>query len=455
MARRSRTHSGLAESLSGSLWVLPAVSVLGALLLGTVLAEYRSPMPPSLDTVLFSGDADAARALLSVVAGSIITVTSLVFSLTVLTLQIASSQYSPRLLRNFLQDRGNQVVLSTFLATFAYCLAVLRTMSDGQVPTLAVSGVLAFVLASLAMLVYVIHHIAHSIRLDTILRAVERKTLDAIDRNHPEVVAGAEWATDLPEVPHNAAVVPARSSGYLQTLRGERLVPVAGRHNVIVRFVPMVGDQVVYGAPLAWVWHPGTQSERPDVAALVKPVNAAVHLGYERTLQQDVAFGIRQFVDVAVKGVSAAVNDPTTTVEAVGHLSVVLARLAGRRLGSQLLGPDGATVRVAVPRRDFAGYMDLACHQIRRFGASEPSVAEALLGLLRGVAENTASEDRRATIRAHRDLVVAAAERHNDEPADLAPVRAAAAALTASLARGSSRSGGASTADPLSPVPAE
>lgn len=454
MTRAPRRSGVLRESLSGSLWVLPAVSVLAALALGTALAGRHDAVPAVLERLVFSGDAAAARSLLTVVAGSIITVTSLVFTLTVLTLQLASSQYSPRLLRNFLQDRGNQVVLSTFLATFAYCLAVLRTMRDEQVPILAVSGVLVFVLASLAMLVYVIHHIAHSIRLDTIMRAVERKTLEAIDRNHPAEVAGAEWAAELPEVPAHATAVPARASGFLQTLQAERLLKAAEAHQVVIRLVPMVGDQVVAGAPLAWAWRPAPQATPLDATPLVRPVNAAVRLGYQRTLQQDVAFGIRQFVDVAVKGISVGVNDPATTVEAIGHLSVVMARLAGRRLGSQMLGPAGSTVRVAVPLRDFSGYLDPACHQIRRFGAHEPTVAEALLVLLRGVAANTGSDRRRETIRAHRDLIVAAAERRDAEPADLRDVHAAAAALTATLER---RPGGSGpdVPTPLDPLPVE
>jgi uncharacterized membrane protein len=427
--------SGLwGERLRGSLWILPSVSVLAALVAGTLLAEVRADAPAFLEPLLFSGDADAAQALLSVVAGSIITVTSLVFSLTVLTLQIASSQYSPRLLRNFLQDRGNQVVLSTFLSTFAYCLAVLRTVQTDDVPQLAISGVLLFVLASLMMLVYVIHHIAHSIRLDTIMRAVERQVLAAMERNHPDQVTGPTWRNELPEPPPHATSILASDSGFLQTLAAAELLPLAQKHDVVIRFAPMVGDQVVRGAVLAWVW-PRTGSQRVDAEEFARPINGAVRLGFERTLVQDVAFGIRQLVDVAVKGLSPALNDPATAVEAIGHLSVVMAQLATRRLGSHLLSTDGAAVRVAAPRRDFAAYLDLACGQIRRYGAGEPAVAEALLALLAGVAENVSAEDRRAVILANMRMITAAAEQASTEEADLLPVWAAAERVTASLKR--------------------
>jgi uncharacterized membrane protein len=424
------------ERLRGSLWILPSVSVVIALVSGTLLAEVRAEPPEALEGFLFTGDADAAQALLSVVAGSIITVTSLVFSLTVLTLQIASSQYSPRLLRNFLQDRGNQIVLSTFLSTFAYCLAVLRTVQTDDVPQLAITGVLAFVVASLVALVYVIHHIAHSIRLDTIMRSVERQVLAAMDRNHPDEVTGPTWRNELPEVPPNAATVLATDSGFLQTLSAADLLPLAEKHDVVIRFAPMVGAQVVRGAVLAWVW-PRTGSQRVDSNLFTRPVNDIARLGFERTLVQDVAFGIRQLVDIAVKGLSKAINDPATAVESIGHLSVIMARLATRRLGSYFVSGDGATVRVAVPRRDFRAYLDLACGQIRRYGADEPAVAEALLDLLDGVAENTTSDDRRAVILDNLRMITAAAEQAVAEEADLRPVWAAAERVTATLKRAS------------------
>jgi uncharacterized membrane protein len=422
------------ERLRGSLWVLPSVSVIAALVLGTVLAEVRVAAPAALDGFLFTGDAEAAQALLSVVAGSIITVTSLVFSLTVLTLQIASSQYSPRLLRNFLQDRGNQIVLSTFLSTFAYCLAVLRTVQTDDVPQIAITGVLVFVLASLVMLVYVIHHIAHSIRLDTIMRSVERQVLAAMERNHPDQVTGPTWRNELPQIPAHAVAIPATDSGFLQTLAAADLLPLAQKHDVIIRFSPMVGSQVVRGAVLAWVW-PRLGTQRPDADDFTRQVNRVARLGFERTLDQDVAFGIRQLVDIAVKGLSKAVNDPATAVEAIGHLSVVMAQLGTRRLGSHFLSGDSAGIRIAVPRRDFAGYLDLACGQIRRFGGDEPEVAKALLELLDGVAESTASDDRRAVILANVRMIVAAVEEACAEEADLLPVRAAAERVAATLKR--------------------
>lgn len=427
-------HS-LYDRLRTSLWLLPFVSLLISLGLGVWLSELEAALPAPLQRALFSGDAEAARATLQVVAGAIITVTGLVFSLTVLTLQVASSEYSPRLLRNFLQDRGNQIVLSIFLSTFVYCLMVLRTLQDAErVPELAMSVGLAFAIASVGALVYVIHHIAHSIRLDTIMREVEEATLAAIERNHPEQVAGAEWHETLPEIPERAVEVPARRSGIVQTLTPERLVRLAVSRDIVIRFAPRVGDSVVAGAPLAWVWARAPARPRPDADRLTRPVNRVARVGFERTLVQDVAFGLRQLVDLAIKGAAQQVVDPTTTVEALDHLAAVMTPLAGRRLGSRLLVDDTNQVRVAVPRRDFAAYLSLACDQPRRYAADEPAVAEALLHMLGSIGAGTRSAERRGLLASEVQRVMAVAEQHVADPEDLAELRRLADAVRERLA---------------------
>lgn len=429
-------HS-LRDRLRTSLWLLPFVSVALALAFGSWLTDRQDlGVFGVVPTGIFDGDVEAARATLQVVAGAIITVTGLVFSLMVLTLQVASSQYSPRLLRNFLQDRANQVVLSVFLSTFVYCLVVLRGVRPNEgVPDLAMSVALVLTLASVGALVFIVHHIAHSIRLDTIMRQVEEATLSAIERNHPEHVAGAEWYERLPEIPERAVAVPARRSGVVQTLTPERLLRLAIAKDLVIRFVPRVGDTVVAGAPLAWAWSHSPARPKPDGHKLAGPVNRGARVGFERTLVQDVAFGLRQLVDVAVKGAAERVSDPTTTVEALDHITVVMAHLVGRRLGPRLLVDEGNTVRVAVPRRDFAAYLGLACNQPRRYAAEEPSAAVALLHLLDQVGAATRSADRRQTLAAHVRQVMAAAENKVADEGDLTELRAIAQDVTRNLAR--------------------
>jgi uncharacterized membrane protein len=198
-------RSALRDHLSGALWFLPAVSVVVSLVAGWLLSGVRVEEGSLLGRLVFRGSAEDARELLIVVSATMITVTGLVFTLTIVALQIASTQFSPRLLRNFLRDRANQLVLSTFVSTFAYSLAGLHTVGaptagrEAFVPRLAISGSLVLALASLGMLVYFIHHIAHSIQIDTIMQGVERQTLQVIEDSELPPLGEREAEVALPE----------------------------------------------------------------------------------------------------------------------------------------------------------------------------------------------------------------------------------------------------------------
>lgn len=429
----------LGQSLGGSLWFLPTLSVTGAALLAALLTRVTVDQS-LLAALVFTGGVDGARSVLEVVAGSVITVTSLVFSLTIVTLQLASSQFSPRLLSTFLRDRGNQIVLSVFLSTFAYSLTVLRTIHAGDdqrppfVPDLAVSVAFLLVGASLAALVYFINHITQQIRVDTMMRDVEEETRRTIDRVHPDPLRPQDKEPAAPRPPQRAVAVPAPRSGFVQDTAAGSLCQVACEQDLVLRLHAAVGEQVVEGAPLAWAWTREEAAPAPDVDRLRTPVGDAVQVGHERTPQQDVAFGLRQLVDIAAKALSPGVNDPTTAVHAVGHLASLLGVLAGRRLQPLLRHDEEGVLRVAVARPDFAAYLDLACGQVRRYGADEPAVTTALLWLLREVASCTVTDEQRLCVAEQCAMALAAAERETDEPRDLSTVREAAEAVSRAVA---------------------
>jgi uncharacterized membrane protein len=323
----------LREYVRGSLWVLPTLSVLVALAAGAVLSLVsvgsRSPLA-------FQGTADDARTLLFGITGTVITIIALLLGLTVVALQLSSTQFSPRLLRNFLRDRPNQVVLSAFVATFAYCAAGLYTVGvsggsrTASYPRLAVSGALVLLFISLGLLVYFADHLVHSIQVDAIMETVQRNTLAVIDAG---LLAGGQEA---PEVPAWAVPVASRCSGYVQAVHPGTMLPYAARHGVCLRLRLRVGEHVVAGTTLAWVWRPSSGDPAPDPRDFAGVLDAGVRIGFERTLEQDAAFGIRQLVDVACKALSPAVNDPYTTVQAVDHLSVIFCALARQPLGTHV-----------------------------------------------------------------------------------------------------------------------
>lgn len=413
------------EYVGGALWVLPFVAGNLALLLGLLVAQVDAPAGSAWAALEFSGTSAQARDLLATITGTVVTVIALVLGLSVVALQLSSTQFSPRLLRNFLRDRPNQVVLSIFLATFAYSAAGLYTVGVGdtpeEFPRLAVSGSIALLFVTLGGVVYFADHLSHSIQVDAIMLRVQRETLRVVSR----------LPTDVEEVPPvappRAVGIPARTSGYVVTAHPELLLPLAAAHGVDLALAARVGEHVVAGQTLAHVWAPDVDGPVPT-ADLERALDDAVGIAFERTRQQDVAMGIRQLVDVACKALSPAVNDPYTAVQAVDHLSVVFAAMAGRRLGPRV-ARRGETV-VVVPARRYGEYLATMCGLVRRYGAREPTVDVALLRLL-ATSAHVARHDwqRLHEIADQARLVLAAAERDVVEPADLAPVRDAAQAL--------------------------
>ena len=414
-------RDALSEYARGSLWVLPTLSVLAALAAGSLLSLVsvgpRSPLA-------FQGTVGDARTLLIGIAGTMVTVIALLLGLTVVALQLSSTQYSPRLLRNFLRDRPNQMVLSAFVATFAYSAAGLYTVGisgghdTASFPRLAVSGALVLLFVSLGLLVYFADHLVHSIQVDAIMHVVERSTLSVI---RDGLFTGGQ---DAPETPAWAVPVMSPHSGYVQKVRPRQLLACAAEHGVCLRLRPRVGEHVVAGTTLAWIWHDSPRDPAPDWRVFSPVLDAAVRVGFERTLEQDAALGIRQLVDVACKALSPAVNDPYTAVQAVDHLSVIFCALARRPLGNHVLrGDHGAAV--IVPGRRFTDYLAVMCGLIRRYGAREPTVAQALLRLL-GNCAAVAGDDpgRCAAIEEQARIILADAEREVAQPADLALVHA-------------------------------
>lgn len=404
------------EYVRSSLWVLPTVAVLAALALGTWL----SSLPPDIGLEMLTPlvpavGPDGARSLLGTVAGAVITVTSLVFSLTVVALQLAASNYSPRLLRSFVRDLGNQVVLATFLATFAYSYAVLRTIRAGTdggdpfVPSLAVDLLLFFVLASIAALVYFIHHLTQSIRVERILDAVLDETMEIIERAEEASVRVPR--EPLPDVPAAAVPLPALRSGDVQALELDQLARRAEKADVIVRLRPAVGDHIVKGTKLAWVWPRagGRRLSSEEVRHIAHALEDGMQVGRERTMQQDVAYGVRQLVDIALRAISPAVNDPTTAGQAVDRLGVILGALIVRPLPNRLLRDAHGVVRVAMPTESFRDYLDLACDQIRHYGSDDPVLQRTVLQMLSEVRSLATTEERQRDIDIHVGLLVTAA----------------------------------------------
>ena len=383
------------DALRTQLWPLPALAVALAVVLGLALPALDSAvdgqLPGNVGVFLFSGGPEAARSVLQAISGSLITVTSLTFSLTVVTLQLASSQFSPRLLRTFTSDRLVHGTLALFLASFAFALTVLRSVRDESngntafVPEISVTLAFALAIASVVALVLFLAHLTREIRVETMMRNVNAETLETIDRVFPE-----DRPARGPEpVPASGSFpIASSSSGFLTSLDPGALLQAAEDSGAVVRIDREPGSSLVEGVPFATAWpaEPARILEPETREKLAKDVNAAVATEYERTNVQDVGFGFRQLVDVAARALSPGINDPTTAVHVIGHLSALLCRLAGRNPGPEHVTDDDGRVRVVLSLPTLRDLLDMAMNQPRQYGAADAAVADRLLGLLHELA---------------------------------------------------------------------
>ncbi|WP_294179908.1 DUF2254 domain-containing protein [uncultured Schumannella sp.] len=435
----------LREAVQSRVWPLPTAAIVGGVILGVALPELDRVLDPIipewLGALLFAGAPDSARAMLSAISGSLITVTSLTFSLTVVALQLASSQASPRLLRMFASDRRVHATLAMFLGTFAFAMTVLRSVRSadesviddtGFVPRIAVSLTFILMLVAVVALTLFLAHLATRLRVETMLRDVHGETTRSIRSLFSEEPPGDD-AHELPIEPRGRRLALATRSGFLVGVDRTALRGLAVRENLVISVDTAVGEDLIEGVPIASWWPRDIlEGPRPDDTEATERINAAIaraHLvEYERTSVQDVGFGLRQLVDVAVKALSPGVNDPTTAVHALGHVSSVLGDLVSRPIPSTVERDDDGVIRVVGRQLDLDALLDVAITGPRQYGAGDLEVALRLLRLLREVAWRSIHPELVNGIRRRATEVLAAAEtpdRTRDELARLAAARTA------------------------------
>ncbi|MBD8058170.1 DUF2254 domain-containing protein [Cellulomonas sp. JH27-2] len=396
----------VADRARSSLWPVPVACIAVALALGVLMPRvdraFDESMPTWVTTLLFGGGPDAARTVLDAVASSLITVTSLTFSLTVVTLQLASSQFSPRLLRTFTRDRFVHWTLGVFLGTFAYALTVLRTVRSADegagefVPRLSVTTTFVLAIVSVVVLVLFLAHLASEIRVETMLLRVQRDAADALDasfaRDAEQSLGRRIRRRDLPAAPDDSVLLLAPASGFLVSVDDADLLAAAGDAGATIRIDSEPGSWLVEGVPIGRAWsRGGGQLSLVGAERVRECVARSVLTGTERTSVQDIAFGLRQLTDVATKALSPGINDPTTAVHALGHASTLLSRAARHQPGPVLIEDDRG--RVILVRPDLADLIELAVSGPRRYGAADPDVLTRLLELLREVAWASSPDD--------------------------------------------------------------
>lgn len=396
-------HPGaLWDRLHSTYWFVPSLVTIGCLAMAFALVWWDrsyTDVPGWLGWA-YGGGADGARALLSAIAGSTITVVSVTFSVMVVALTVSSQHFGPRLLSSFMRDSASQAVLGTFTGLFAYCLVVLRTVQgDGDdsysvfVPHLAVSGAVILSLGSVAMLIYYVHHIAMSMQVSEITSRVVEDLERSIDRIYPEELGESEAPDAPPPVPAGAILIRSATSGYVQEIDGPALLAAASKAETTIWILQRPGTFVVAHQPLAGAFPPPADRER-----LAREVCGSFTFGAERTSRQDVAYAAQQLVEVALRALSPGVNEPFTAVTCIDRLAQGLARLARRGLPSATRTDKDGPGRVIAPPRRFDDLLVEVFEPIARHAESEPVVTERLQQVLRTLRDLAPRPDDRAAI---------------------------------------------------------
>ena len=435
----SRMHriSALWLALQGSLWFLPSLMLCFAVVAAIGLVEVQ----PLFDVEfserwprLFGAGAEGSRGMLSAIATSMITVAGVVFSITVVSLSLAASQYSPRVLRNFMSDRPTQAVLGAFVAIFAYCLIVLRTIrgpeEGGFVPSLAVLGGVVMAFVGVFLLVYFVHHVASSIQVSSILERIADETRQAIERLFPEELGSSADVEPedrgvrraLPEHWHD---IPAPGTGYLVGIDGDALLSRAEERSLVVRIVPRMGDFVIQSRPVLRV----AGVAAPDAQGC-EELLACLRFGRQRTVHQDAPFGLQQIVDIALKALSPGTHDPSTAIACIDQLGGLMVGLASRDIPGPYRSRGGA-LRVIAEGPDFASMLALSFDAITDHAADHVEVYDRLVEVLGRIGDAAPGGARRRLVIAQLDVVIKSAAR-----AGLAPWRLTALEQRWSAIRG-------------------
>ena len=407
------------REVRASYWFVPSVMALLAIVLAVALTSLDGVLGTDVlrdIPFLYANQPDGARAVLSTIAGSMITVAGVTFSMTILTVSFAAGQIGPRLMNNFMRDRGNQITLGTFISTFLYCLMVLRTVRDADeakvaaeaygafVPHLAILVGLLLAVASVGVLIYFIHHVPESINVSHVVAGVGRDLNKMVDKQFPTRIgepvpdedARSDGSWDFHQRYGDAAPVDAEANGYVRAVDDKTLMKIATDHDLVLRLEYRPGNFVNCGKTLLYVW----PRERLDDAIRKKCRNAFA-IGIERTRYQNVFFLIDELVEIIGRALSPGVNDPFTAINCLDWLQSVLANLAKRQTPDARRYDDEGNVRVVAYPLGFEAVASRVFDQTLPYVAADRNAAMRSLQVMAEVAVDLDAGPKREAMLGH------------------------------------------------------
>ena len=437
------------QRLGERFWFIPALLCVAAFLLAEGLIALDRQLgdlvvPAWVSVLLYRVGESGSRDILGAVASSSLAVAGTTFSITMAVLALTSSSYGPRLVRNFMADRGNQAVLGVFVSTFLYSLLVLRSIrvigdpgdqnAEVFVPHLAVNGAVLLAVVDVAVLIYFIHHISDSIQVSTLASTVRTDLLRTIDRLYPADVGrgGRDERTAEETVPPEdhgpGAPVTAGGCGYVQSIRDDDLMDAARRHDVRITLRVRPG-QYVLDDTVAMLVRPAHRADD----RLIRAVRSAVRIADARSPHQDPEFAVQQLTEMAVRALSPGTNDPYTAINALDDLSAGLARLAAREQPSATRVDRDGVARIHAPGVAVDRLVGSVIDSMRWYAASSPGVMHATLRALERVGAHARTPELRAELAAHLDLLQAAFARADMQRHDIEQLTEHASSVRRSL----------------------
>jgi uncharacterized membrane protein len=418
------------EAMRTTFWLVPSLLVVVSVFLfvGTYaidLAAYYGHLTLPTWIRYQTGNPDAGRQVLIAIAAAVITVVGVVFSITILALTLASQQFGPRMMRNFVRDVGNQVTLGIFVATFVYSILSLGAISAPHpnfTPHLSITVAEGLALLDLAVLIYFIHHIAKSIQLPEVIAGIARDLFRAIDAEFPSTPvepmapppSGSGRSVDelIGLIEDRGAVVLADRSGYLQFVGYAQLVEIAARTDSVIRLTYRPGHFIVAGRPLARVW-PGGAAGQVALA-----LGEAHVTGPHRTLMQDPVFAIDQLVEIAIRALSPAVNDTFTALTCIDWLGAGLSRVSGRALAEGVYRDRMGRVRLIESDPSYVRMVNRSFDKVRQAARGMPAVIIRMMDTLANIMEQTTSPEQRRALARQAAMIRQSAEESVPEPND-------------------------------------
>lgn len=419
------------EELKTSFWFVPIFIValsIGAAIGLIYLDKITDFKPDGIIQYIFSGSVSSARSVLSTISGAMIGVAGTVFSITLVALTLASSQFGSRLLRNFMHERLNQIVLGTYISTYVYCLIVLNAVKDNDalsfVPVFSVFVAILAAVANIILLIIFIHHISISIQADKVISDIYESLSKSIKVLFPESIEDATGQYEVPELTtiikkfRHKKTVEAHKSGYLQYLDIDYAFKTATAKKQLIILLCRPGDYLVKGLKVAEVYH---NDELEEYAT--EKLQSSLIIGKVRTPQQDAEFSIHQMVEIAARALSPGVNDPYTAIACIDNLTSTLCYLTQVKFPSKYRYDDEANLRIVAEALTFEGMLNAAFNQIRQFAKGSPSVVIRLMEALITVNKFAINKEQKQAILLHAEMVLRTAEKSFDEENDLKDLR--------------------------------